>query len=215
MTDVHQQNPDLSPLLHEQIKLCKDKGLACHSDLYAVNISSHHNINISNLNYTIDLPTEIAKSFFGPSNRVFAPEHFLLTQLISWTNEPIKSPPLNEIVELDIGMQILLWKVVAKSSNEVILSWKWKDFNGFTLLGYDDTKNILYHGNMLPKKGSNAPSFFKLMHRFHMMYAFWLTAETSRVFGNRMSDVLIGDAMPSPLIQVARSDRTRSESGGR
>lgn len=170
----------------------RKKGFKCYSDLFAIKLSSDFTCN-NNINSATDVASEVTKSFFGPLNRVFAPEHFLLTQLLQKsTNSSDRSPSSFESQLFHIGMKILFWTVVARSSNEIVLRWEWKGVSGYTLIGYDATRNTLYHGNLLPgglPTGASSPLLKfggRLLHRFHVLYARLLTAETARVFENRM-----------------------------
>ena len=168
--------------------------LKLHSGLE--NISKNTSSNNDNNNSVIhsDITSDILKSFFGQSNRIFAPERFILSQIITWT-AAIQEGQLYQVSlesnhNFEIGTKILFWEIIAKSNKEIVLSWEWRGHRGFTLLGYDDASNTMYHGNLLPWKNKHANNtpllFYKLLHKFHVVYATLLTAETGYVLCSKL-----------------------------
>ena len=105
----------------------------------------------------VELATTNEVILFGPLlNRVFAPDSGeppfnsidSMDQCIKQANNT-SSNSINS-ASFHIGIQFLFWKVISKSTQEMLLRWEWKGISGYyTLLGYDSTHNILYHGNLL------------------------------------------------------------------
>ena len=184
--NVTRRDPRESPLLCELIEQHEAKELHYYSDLFTVQLTSKYKWNPSSAN---DIPTELAKSFYGQSNRVFTPERLLLSATLKWSDKTCVSFKKH----VEVGTEVLYWKVVSKSQNELILCWNWKAFGGINmLLGYDEKSNTVFYGGLLPLRTSNsiALAFFKFLCLFHETYARFLLAETAHVLENRMANDL-------------------------